>query len=375
MSDYDYHQMDRDLDRTKSKVFLRTDAAFFGPLLCSLHFKWDDTLEVPTAATDGESLWWHPGDFLRCRAEEQNEDVSTLMHELWHVADLHALRRGTRCPDKWNEACDIWINRMLKRDGYYIGKDWLLRPDLDKIEMIEDIYDILKKEGKPQSGPSKCQHDKMQDAFKKDAAVAAVVQAIQSAEMAGQPGSIPGHAKEMINKFLAPVIKWEDELSQWMNDLLEEDYTWTLPDRRYRDIYLPSMYQEDGLLDHLMYFEDVSGSITQQDNTRFNSELKYVWEQLKPKKMTVVQFDTIIQKVDEFNEGDSFDEIEVKGRGGTCLIEVRQMIIDQAPTAAIIFTDMGVTPMRPLPIDIPILWVAINTKKKGPFGKTIFIKT
>jgi len=64
------------------------------------------------------------------------------------------------------------------------------------------------------------------------------------------------------------------------------------------------------------------------------------------------------------------------GRGGTCLIEVRQWIIDNEPTAAVIFTDMGVAPMRPLSVEVPILWVCTNNPGATvPFGKLIHIKT
>ena len=379
-STLDHTSMQRDLDIVKSQVFRRPDAAFFGPLLCSLNFIWDAT--IPTAATNYESLMWSPIDFMRCRDEGKGEGVSTLMHELWHNARLHDIRQGSRCPDVWNHACDIWINRELKKAGYFIGDTWLLRPDLDKIETEEDIYDHLKKPGGGGANGPSCSHGHANAQSgpltqnQIQAGIANVVKAMQAAKMAGQPGAIPGHMEQIVDKFLSPIIPWEQHLYQWMSDLAEEDYTWSRPSRRHSEIYLPSRFEDEGRLEHLLYFQDVSGSITDRDIMRFNSELKYVWDTFKPKKMTIAQFDTRITRIDEFEEGDPYKKIKIVGRGGTDLRPVRELIEKMEPTAAIIFSDMQVDPMKK--IDIPILWVAVDSGwgsgHQPTFGKTIHIK-
>jgi predicted metal-dependent peptidase len=141
-------------------------------------------------------------------------------------------------------------------------------------------------------------------------------------------------------------------------------------------MYLPSRFTDEGRLEHLMYFQDVSGSITESNIVRFNSELKYVWDTFKPQKMTIVQFDTRITQVDEFTEGDPFEKIKIVGRGGTCLKCVREKIIKDEPTAAIIFSDMQVAPMQK--VDIPVLWVCVDSGwgigHTPTFGKVIRIK-
>jgi hypothetical protein len=78
--------------------------------------------------------------------------------------------------------------------------------------------------------------------------------------------------------------------------------------------------------------------------------------------MTLIQFDTQIQKVDVLKKGQPFNEIEILGRGGTHLECVRQWIIENKPTAAVIFSDMWVAPMQRLPVKIPLLYVAIDNK-------------
>lgn len=373
--EYDYAVLDRELDKAKSKLFLNSNAAFLGPILTSLEFIWDDNIE--TAATDGERFWWAPKDFLICSFDER---VSTVFHEVWHVARLHMLRCGNRDPKKWNYACDIRLNRDLVNDGYKIGHDWVQYHHEIPHELEEDIYDWLVKNNTPipqnQSkhiGDMKGQGDPAKAAGNAQATINTVVRAIHQANLAGKPGSVPGGIREFIDQFLEPVIDWEKELQDWMQDLLEEDYSWSRPNRRYADIYLPHRFEDDGRLEHLIYYLDVSGSISKDDIIRFNSEVKFVKEQFNPKKMTFVQFDTIIQKVDVMKEDDVFSSIEVIGRGGTCLRKVREHIIKNEPTAAIIFTDLYVAPMEKLPKEIPVLWVSTTKDQRGAFGKTIHI--
>lgn len=378
---YDFQKMARDLDRAKSAVFMASDAAFFGPLMCSLDFVWAQGTGLNTSATDGKTLWWDPVDFLRLCMDGRK---ATIMHELWHVARLHAVRRGSRCPDVWNIACDIWINRNLLKQGYKLVpvELWVIRPDLDHIEVEEDIYDALQAPGGGgangpgvPAGGGNCQHGKVPaTAQVKQQLMNAVVKAVQSAKMNGQPGAIPGNTEKIIKQFLKSIIPWTTHLQNFFTDLLDEDYTWGRPSRRYVDMYLPSRFTDDGRLAHIIMYEDVSGSITTKDSLRFNSELKYIWETYQPEKLTIVQFDTIIQKIDVLNDGDPFDEIRIVGGGGTCLIDVRKHILDSRPTAVIVFSDLQVASMLPGP-ECPVLWVAIDNRAATVnFGKLIHIK-
>lgn len=371
--EYDFRWLDRELDRAKSKVFLGKSAVFFGPLMCSLDFVWAEGLE--TAATDGKTFWWDPKDFLRCSPEERS---SAIMHELWHVARLHKLRQGNRCPDRWNLAGDILINRDLISMGYQDIQApwWVVRPEYDHLAVEEDIYDALPPA--PGGGghtPGKCKHGQVAVSPKNaQAMVNATVKAIQSAKVAGQPGAIPGGVEQIVEQFLAPKIPWETHLYHWMADLLDEEYTWRRPNRRHEGIYLPSRYEDDGRLEHLMFYWDVSGSIGKDEEIRMNSEVRYIWNTFKPRKLTLAQFDTRITKVDEWTEGMDFAKVKILGKGGTQLEPVRQHMLDNKPTAAIVFSDLFCVPMAPGPT-CPIIWIAIGNKQATVnMGKLIHIK-
>jgi predicted metal-dependent peptidase len=290
--------------------------------------------------------------------------------------------------------CDIRINNDLKEEGYsFEGLEgcWMdprYGPDVAE----EDIYDDLVKNniqppsmqpfpgmGLPGAGdPTNPAGGDMvpMDPMDKNAqarAINNVVRAVQQANLGA--GSVPGGIETILNRFLKPVIPWEQVLRRFMSDLFEESYSWKRPNRRYSDMYLPSRFMDEGRLEHLMYYEDVSGSITDEDVVRFNSEVKHVWEYFNPGRMSLVQFDTRITQEVEFHEGDRFERIKVVGRGGTSLVPVREHIIKHRPTAAIIFSDLVCDPMEPLPFDIPVIWVAIrNHKATVPFGQLVHIR-
>ena len=381
---YDMTELNRELDRVKTAAFLGKNAAFLGPLMCGMEFIWSE--EVETAATDGLHIWWSPKDFL---ALNHDLRVSTLLHELWHPASLHFVRQGDRDPQDWNIATDTVINNDLLADGYKLQSPEFIWDEQYKGWAVEDIYDKIHEEnlcaprgpgsaegsgsGEPNKGgtngkdmiggltPAQTQQ-----------AINNVVQAVHAAHAAGQPGAVPGHIQQTIKDFLTPIVPWEVLFDRFFEEKCNDDYTYRRPNRRYPDMYMPSLESDDRLC-HVIFYEDVSGSISNAECLRFNSEVAFIKERYNPEKLTLVQFDTKIQSEVTLEEDDRFDEVVIVGRGGTCLKEVRKHILDNEPTVAVIFSDLWVQPMEPGP-KCPILWVAVNNKQASvPFGQLIHI--
>lgn len=386
-------ERDRELDRVKADIFVGNDAAFLGPLMAGLEFRWTDKVE--TCATDYESILWNPADFDKLTREER---VSSLLHELAHNYRLHGVRLGERDQEIWNIACDIPINRSLRKQGYTAPPPYFIQdhPEI-RAELEEDIYELLKQQAEKQpkargnkaGGPPSslgsglpqkkgcCSCHQLPPPTKDQAqkAIQNVVKATQQAILAKQPGSIPGCVETLLNTFLKPRIPWQQHLSQWFNDFLGATYSYRRPNRRYRphDILMRSRFPERSRLDHLVYFFDVSGSVTDPMVTRFNSELKHIKDTYQPKKMTLVLFDTVIQKVIEIKDEDDFNELKIVGRGGTDLHYVREFIMDTDATAAIIFTDLECMPMEKGPT-IPIIWICLdNPSATVPFGTLLHL--
>lgn len=373
-------QLMREYDRIQAQAFLGKSAAFFGSLLCSLKFSWQRE-GCQTAQTNGIELQFNP-DFFIWMCPDARETV--LMHELWHVAYLHGIRQSSRDGEVWNEACDHYINLQLEADGYkFTGIEDCCKDPRYIGWVEEDIYDDLRKNPQKRRKPSGGICDglagdmvTLSSGSSQGAVVNNVVRAMQQQKLAGGTlaGKGAGRLQEAITQFLKPVVPWQQVLMDFFTDIDDTRYTWARPNRRYTDIYLPSIEDDEGRLRHLAYFEDVSGSISNADSLRFNSEVAYVKSQFNPKKMSLITFDDVIQDEIDITEEDTFEEIKITGRGGTSLIPVRDWIIKNKPTAAIIFSDMCVAPMEELPFDIPIIWVCLNNRNASvPFGEILHI--
>lgn len=363
--EFDPVELNKLLDRTKAAVFMGDNAPFLGSVMCSLLYAW--STDIPTAQVDGTCMTWNPEWFLKLPVQTRK---TVFVHELWHVARLHIPRCGKRNSKIWNWACDIRINNDLEDAGYTFEGTSPWKDQAYSGWVEEDIYDDLIAKGmEPPPGPE----DLIYGADEK-ALINIVIQATHQARLGH--GTVPGGVEETIKAFLTPIVPWETYLYKWMSDLCDTNRSWARPNRRYQHIYLPHRRKDEGRLTHLMYFLDVSGSITRKQIERFNSEVKYIKDTYNPAKLTIVLFDVTIRDVQVWTDSDPFDELVVTGRGGTSLHCVKDYIDEHRPTAAIIFTDLKVTPMEPLMYDIPLLWVCINNfSATVPFGEIIHIRS
>lgn len=238
------------------------------------------------------------------------------------------------------------------------------------------IYDLLNKHGgSPSPNPGNAPGGNLTgdvlpitgDAVAE--AITSVVAAMTTARMTGKPGDIPGEVTLTIDEFLNPKLPWEVILFNFFNAMTSEEYSYARPNRRYHDPMLPGVTGRNGL-EHLIYYLDISGSITDDHIVRFNSEVKFIQEELKPERLTLVTFDTEIHDVYEFEKDDPFEKIVVTVRGGTELEYVFAHAAKNQPTAMIVFTDLDVTfPPNP---GVLIVWVCIeNPKKSVPYGQLV----
>lgn len=385
------HQLDQLMSKTKGRLFFKRGAGYLGSLLCDHQIVWDET--CATAWCNGAKIGWNPKFFTWLTPDER---VTILAHELWHTGYLHMDRIGDhRCPDYWNIAADHVINIRLQEDGYVWG---------DKLQSLgcymdpqyrnmstEQVYDALSPppmgkpmnpgqdtpgQGKPGNGSPMLGDIKKPDpadgSNTRDRLISKVIKARQASRMSKEAGVVPGETELIIEEFLNPILPWEVLLARWFTELSADDYSWARPSRRYEDEYLPSLHGDNGL-EHLIYYLDISASVSDADVLRFNSEVKHIHQTYGPKRLTLVTFDTQIRDVYDFADDDAFDGITVHGRGGTSLHEVEEHIAKHKPSAAVVFTDLCCSPMKDNP-GTPLLWVVVgNRNAKVPFGKMVHI--
>jgi len=334
--------------------------------------------------------------------------VTVLAHELWHTAYDHVGRFQDHDPEDFNQAADYVINIDLADAGYsFVGIEWgCLDPKFRGMH-TQEVYDIIHvpKPKQPPTSGFGSGSEKSQDGSQEptaneimEAAEAnrggpiqandlappepgkeaeldrktAVVRAIQVAQMSNQANSLPGEVTLILNKFLNPVLPWKQLLKRWFSEMSRDDYSWAKPNRRYEDIYLPSAAGNNSL-EHLMFFYDVSGSVTDEQIHFANNEVKHIFQTYQPKRLTIVTFDDDIRDIYEFAQDDRFSDIKVVGRGGTSLDPVRAYIKKRKPTGVVIFSDLHCYPMGDNP-GPPILWVVLGNKSaRVRFGKTVYV--
>lgn len=413
--------LDQLLSKTKGQLFIkRKCAGFLGSLAVDHSYVWSE--DSDTAWCNGQTIGFNPQFFMWMTPASR---LTVLAHELWHTGYDHMSRLGSRDPQLWNEAGDYVINNLLDSWGFDFSQLMVIRPMLDHQYdnlTTEEVYDRLlsqqpppmpmpifnpnspctpqgagatgqmpmpgqtppqNQQGTPTPQPGNQPGSQpgspwgqdihyVDDPSAQTSIKAKQIKAIQIAQMSKDAGTIPGEITLQIDEFLDPVLPWEILLARFYTELSQDDYTWARPSRRYEDEYLPSP-DGDNRLDHLIYYMDVSGSVTDTQVQRFFSEVRHIHEVHQPKQLSLVTFDAKIQDEIEIFEEEPFKEIEIHGRGGTSLFPVFDHIKKKRPTAAVIFSDLECTMVTENP-GVPVLWVIIGNKTaKPPFGQRIHI--
>ena len=120
-----------------SLLRLRMRSPFFATL--ALFARFQPTLELPTAATDGKDVFYNP-HFMAKLPVVQFDAV--LLHEVLHAALLHVTRRGARDAKGWNIAADIVVNGVLAQNGFELPQGTIRDEALERYS-VEEVYALL----------------------------------------------------------------------------------------------------------------------------------------------------------------------------------------------------------------------------------------
>lgn len=356
-------------------LFKNKCSTFLSVIYCGLKVVWDDS--IPTACVNGITLRINEGWFGNMSKEMR---ATVLAHELWHVALFHCdpTRAAEKDPRDWNEACDHAINLMLKEHGYEFSIDHLADPAYIGMT-AEQIYRRVESQTEKielpfgfDFEPVPMKDDSVQEVI---AVQNLVVRASVIAQMAGGNAysDLPGDLKKVIERILQPPLPWEKLLHKFVTERSDQGYTWSRPNRRFQDMYLPSRGSDGGLA-HLMVAFDVSCSVTDNQIASFIAQLHAIRGLYHPQKMTLLTFDTIIQDRWNFDETFQLDSLEFNGRGGTCTHCVMELALKEKPEGLIMFTDMEFD--EPINPRIPTLWVCLdNPDMNAPFGSIVHLDT
>lgn len=387
---------------------------------------------IETMATDGTHLFYNPVWVCALTIPER---VGVLAHEAAHVAFKHHTRMGDRNPERWNVACDLAINPLLRESGFTLpdGAIYPCRYALASNLAAEEYYELLRQEeeqqqkqgdegkeegeGQEQGGQGQGQGKGKEpgqepgdgegegegegegsegppNARPKDpggcggvvppqdsspaglrAAEAQAEVAVRQAETAARlKGDLPGELERLIGAATQSVTDWAEELRDFLTRASRDDHSWTRPNRRFihQGIYLPSLYSER--LGVIAVAVDTSGSISHRDLERFAGEISAV-VQLNPTKVVIAYHDTNVKRVQEWTPDDGPLTLEARGGGGTshvCVFEWLSTLTEEV-ACLVCLTDLYTSFPDDVP-EVPVLWaVTGNACPEAPFGKIVRI--
>lgn len=339
---------------------------FFGLLALRLPLVEDDTLNPPTLATDGESLFYHPNWVMANSMEVRKSGVA---HEVGHCVQQHMTRLAERDPSRWNAAGDYVINALLKDSGFTVPSTWLYSREYAGMS-TDQVYNLLPSDAggsfdtmlRPKGAKSSVE----QQAQAREWAVAVV----QAANTARKAGKLPGAIERYVTELLDNSVDWRTQLRRFITERNRDGYSWQRFNRRLQavGIYLPGRYSEH--MDTLVVVTDDSGSISNKVLSAFSAETSAARDAATPTRTIVLSCDARINHVAELEPGDPF-VIKCHGGGGTDFRPPFAWLAERGitPSCLVYLTDLE-GPFPQHAPDYPVLWCSINNNR-APWGETI----
>lgn len=362
------------ISKAKVKLILKGSNVFLATLALNLNTKVDE--KVPTACTDGTTITYGI-DFVNSLSDD--ELVFLVAHETWHVAFMHMFRINGREHSRWNSACDYVINYMLVTQGFTMIEGGLY--DTKYADMSsEEVYELLPeneedRQNNPQDDDFSAPGDG--DSVEGNAEAQQKVQdsilsAATAAEMQGDPGSVPGHVKRLLDELYNPKLPWQVILANYMAAKIKSEKSWSRRNKRFKTTYLPSRLSES--MGNVNIYVDASGSVSQKDFQSYITEMHEIRDSLKPELMKVVAFDTSIKEEFVMERGEEID-VSFEGGGGTCIEPVIQHSEREETDVTIIFTDGYFSDVDYSRIPNSVIWIIVgNPNWTCPVGKIIHME-
>ena len=201
----------------------------------------------------------------------------------------------------------------------------------------------------------------------------------QALNIARAEGKVPGRVEETVKGAHTSTLDWRTLLRRCMTDAAKNDYSWSLPNRRFIDsgLYLPSIRSEG--IEAIAVIVDTSGSLPAATLADFWAELREVAAEIRPESVVVLQVDAAVQDAAQYAPDDLPDEIALKGRGGTDFRPGFEWLDEQGiqPAVCLYFTDMECSRYPKTQPSFDVVWVNWSDPpedwNREPWGERIDI--
>lgn len=376
------------------------------------------TLDIPTAATDGRTIFYNPEYLTTLTPAER---VFVFAHEMDHVLSRHPQRGATYARDKsvdgtpfdqdqLNISMDYVINAGLIEQGIgQMNPSWLYADDVTGADLSEEVYarkykkkpDAPTNYGQSGKGPKGARRDKTADAAggQFDTVLPPPVDPVtgkedvmddstfkeavsRAAAAAKAMGNLPEALKKRIESILEAQVDWTEHVRMLLTGKMGARHeTWDRPNRR-RLVLNPMLIMPGrrGYGAELVVVGlDTSGSIYSSLKAldAFFAEVRAILADIRPKRVVLIECDATVGRV---SEASTLDDLEyarsrgVTGGGGTRFEPVFEYVAEQdmRPDTLIYLTDLEGSFPKEKPA-YPVVWCSIDPGT-APFGDTVRIK-
>lgn len=382
---------------TKARSALILDNPFFGSLAVRLKFVERTNMTVHgmqmrTMAVDGKHLYYHP-EFVDKLSFEHLKFV--VAHEVMHCVWNHCSRLLGRDPAKWNKAGDYVINDMLKKLKDKKGNHCFQMPPMglwsEEFEgpewSADSVYVRLPDDpdgpGPGQKGgafdhvlggsggESSEEGQQMDAADRSQLEREWKVATLQAANAARMAGRLPADLERFLDDLYKPQVNWQERLRNFVNEVTRNDYDWTRPNRRFSDVYMPSLRDES--VGEIAVVIDDSGSIDQATLNAFGAEIKGIMEDVRPSLTHLLYCDAEVSAHYRL-EADDTPVFKCHGGGGTDFRPPFDKLAEEdiVPKCLVYLTDLQGPHGKEPPY--PVLWVSVTESLVAPWGETLYIK-
>ena len=357
--------------------------------------------------------------------------MGVIAHEVLHVVNRHHLRRGERDAELWNVAADLLINRLLEDDKYVLPPDGLFDRDRRYAGLpTETIYARLLEQQQQQAEQAKDRQPSSQASGggASGSAMATIrprqvrsataasrirerltaetaqfqarhwgevrdltkpngqrlspterlqaehdldVRIRQAAAAAKRMGKFGTALREMV-EIATDRVDWRDKFRMAFDGILRGEVSWARPNRRFiqHGMYLPG-WRRTGA-GRIGFVLDTSGSISANELSVYTAAVLGILEETGPDVVALIQCDAEVQRIDYILPGESFDRIEVHGRGGTRFQPAFDWIAETGFGAdAIVYaTDLNCSD-QPQDPGVPVIWLTPTRNRTMPFGEIV----
>ena len=393
--------MKYDIAALKRKMLVKYP--FFGSVVASVGY--EENKDIPTAATDGETIYYNSEYLEGLSVEEQ---TFVFAHEVCHIAFNHILRSEGKNPELWNIATDGVINQFLKRDGLKMapgvvdmaeainydaeqlyekqsqeqsggesGED-SQKEDKSKQDVGHDTHSMweqaVKKHKEQQEKTDKKDKEKTElesmgekDAFKKNLEdKKKQLQELKEAisKQASQAGASTNGDIRTVNDIgtAKPLIDWRYVL----REAIKYDVDWSYKNATIENGVVSANLEEQPMPETEIVL-DTSGSINEVLLKNFLRECKNI---LKHSRVKVGCFDDEFYGFHDIRTEKDIEEMKFEGYGGTDF-NVAVNAFTKRVENKIIFTD-GYAEMPSMPLNA--IWIVFGNRKIYPNGgKVIYI--